>query len=167
MPRRTARLPAALTSIPVRPGRCDYTIAFAPATASQAARLFERFYAGREDSAIDPGLLAELARGFGASIPPGGATMASLQGLLLRHRDAPERAVTAAAEELTAPPPAEAAMPQTAAPQPADSAKTPASEPASPLAGAPERAGVAAAISVRSARRPPADGAKTQSKKAV
>jgi chaperone BCS1 len=103
-------LPPAL----VRPGRVDVRVAFGPADAQQAARLFRRFYAsataadGNDGADVGDAQLRALADAFAAAVPPGRFSMAALQGHLLRHRrDAREAVRTAlllAAQDDAAPP---------------------------------------------------------------
>lgn len=67
----------------IRPGRADVKLSFGNATATQAGRLFERFF---------PGHVA-LAAAFAGQIEDGRFSMATLQDYLMLHRRDPDQAV--------------------------------------------------------------------------
>jgi chaperone BCS1 len=74
-------LDAALT----RPGRVDVDVIIGNANRKQAADLFTRFFPDHPF----------LADAFGAKAVDSGVSMASLQGILLKHKDDPEAALAA------------------------------------------------------------------------
>lgn len=75
---------ASLDPALVRPGRADYHVEFAPATADQAERMYAAFFPAAEASA------REL---FGAAVAARRISMAEVQQHLLLHKDSPDRAM--------------------------------------------------------------------------
>jgi mitochondrial chaperone BCS1 len=82
----TTNHPEALDPALLRAGRVDLREHLGPAQADQAARLYAHFYGGRPE-------LTELAEHFGRRGV--GQAMATLQGVLLAHRDDPAGALKA------------------------------------------------------------------------
>jgi len=68
----------------IRPGRCDVEMEFTNATETQGERLFAKFFPGSDD----------LGKDFGTVCAGGEYSMAHLQGVLIKHKDNPELALT-------------------------------------------------------------------------
>ena len=84
-----------LDSALIRPGRIDRTFYLGYATAMMIKKLFILFY---EPFGVDKDELSELASRFASEVPSEIFTAAAIQNFLLNHKDAPERAVSSAAD---------------------------------------------------------------------
>lgn len=93
----TTNHPEKLDPALVRKGRVDLTEHFGTATAAQAEQIFRHFYQGRDDADAVAAVF-----GFHAA----GKSMATIQGVLLDHKDGPAAAVGAlvGAPDPTTPP---------------------------------------------------------------
>jgi len=81
----------------VRPGRVDMRIHLGLATQETARRLFLRFYKdtdlGGEHGESSQEMLQALADEFSSKVPDGKISPATIQGLLMDHRDCPRSAL--------------------------------------------------------------------------
>ena len=81
--------PAKLDPALVRPGRVDVRVAFELTTTAQAEAYTRHFYG--------PAVAHEHVAAVGAALPSSLVSVAALQGALMQHPDAPERAAEAVA----------------------------------------------------------------------
>lgn len=86
-----------LDSALIRPSRIDRTFYLSYATAIIIKKLFILFY---KPFGVDKDELSELASRFASKVPSEIFTAATIQNFLLNHKDAPERAVSSAADQI-------------------------------------------------------------------
>ncbi|KAG0159434.1 hypothetical protein PDIDSM_6956 [Penicillium digitatum] len=84
-----------LDSALTRPGRIDQTFYLGYATATMIRELFTLFY---EPLGVDKDEIVGLAGRFASEVPSEIFTAAAIQNFLLKHKDAPEIAVSSAAD---------------------------------------------------------------------